>query len=202
MLIAIYSGSFNPIHLGHTELCRYMARHRPCGIDAIRLLVTPRNPLKPHAEMASDDQRLAMARLASEDIEITEADDFEMTLDPPYYSLRTLESLARKYPQHSFRLVIGADNWLQFDKWRDPGTIISKFGLIVYPRPGYAIDNSAPMPTNVTYLADAPLSDISSTMIRRRIALGQDISNLVPHKVAEYIHTHNLYTPSNTNPHT
>lgn len=194
MLIAVYSGSFNPIHRGHTALCRYMALHRPCGIDAIRLLVTPRNPLKPLVEMASDSDRIAMARLACEDIPLTETDDFEMSLQPPYYTLRTLEALARKYPQHSFRLVIGADNWLTFDRWRDPEKIISRFGLIVYPRPGYIIGSDAKLPDNVTYLAGAPLSDISSTMIRQRIERGRDISNLVPEKTAEYIRQHKLYT--------
>lgn len=193
MLIAIYSGSFNPIHSGHTALCRYMALHRPCGIDAIRLLVTPRNPLKLDAEQADDSQRLAMARLACEQLPATQASDFEMSLPPPYYSLRTLEMLAEKYPQHKFRLVIGADNWINIHKWRDPEKIIEKFGLIIYPRPGFTIEDDANLPPNVEYLAGAPLSDISSTMIRRKIALDEDVSQYLPEKVYRYIITHNLY---------
>lgn len=196
MLTAIYSGSFNPIHRGHTELCRYMAEHRPCGIDAIRLMVTPRNPLKPDAEMASDTQRLAMTRLACADIPLTEASDFEMALNPPYYSLRTLMALSEAYPRQQFRLVIGADNWLSFDKWRDPEEIISRFGLIIYPRPGYTIEEGSISHPNIIFLADAPQTDISSTMIRHDIALGRNIDTLVPESVARYIHTHNLYNNS------
>lgn len=194
MLTAIYSGSFNPIHCGHTELCRYMAEHKPCGIDSIRLMVTPRNPLKPNIEMAPDLQRLEMVRLACQNIPLTEASDFEMSLQPPYFSLRTLKALAEAYPQQRFRLVIGADNWLSFYKWRNPEEIISRFGLIIYPRPGYQIDVESIRHPNIVYLADAPRTDISSTMVRCNIVKGKSISHLVPDNVARYIENHHLYT--------
>ncbi len=117
--------------------------------------------------MASDEQRLEMARLAVADIPGIEVSDFEFSLPRPSYSWLTLTELQKAYPQHSFRLIIGADNWADFDRWRNPDLIRERFGLIVYPRPGEII---ADPPRGVTVLQGAPQMDISSTRIRALFA--------------------------------
>nr|MDE6341694.1 adenylyltransferase/cytidyltransferase family protein [Muribaculaceae bacterium] len=100
MNIGIFGGSFDPIHNGHINLARYALHH--AGLDAVWLMVSPRNPLKLHGPVASDTQRLEMARIAVEDITGIEVSDFEFNLPRPSYSWLTLTELQKAYPQHSF----------------------------------------------------------------------------------------------------
>lgn len=192
MQIAIYSGSFNPIHNGHTQLAAYIAQSPTIPADKVLLTVTPRNPLKSDAVTASDLHRLEMARIACRGLQGVEVSDFEMHLPQPWYTCRTLDTLARTYPHHRFRLVIGADNWHTFHLWRNPRHIISRFGLLIYPRPGFDID-PATLPPEAIYLPDAPQADISSTIIRQSISTATDSSRMLHPAVAHYITSHNLY---------
>ena len=78
------------------------------------------------------------------------------------------------YPDRLFTLVIGADNWLAFKDWKKPDEILSHHRILVYPRPGYAVE-TASLPPGVK-LTDTPLIDISSTELRRLISQGDDAS--------------------------
>ncbi len=93
MKIGIFGGSFDPVHLGHINLARYALGH--AGLDAVWLMVSPRNPLKEHGPLASDEQRLEMARLAVADIPGIEVSDFEFSLPRPSYSWLTLTELKK-----------------------------------------------------------------------------------------------------------
>lgn len=114
----------------------------------------------------------------------------EMDMPQPNYTINTLQRLSGEYPDCRFRLVIGSDNWAQFNRWRSYQEIISDYGLIVYPRPGFPI--TRPMPDNVTAI-EAPLIDISSTLIRQMRLQGLNVQYLVPQRVNAYIEAHHLY---------
>lgn len=195
MTIGIYSGSFDPIHTGHAILANYIARAG--AADEVWILVTPHNPIKPHEAMASDAHRMAMARLVAARSEGVKASDFELRLPRPTYSYRTLRALAAAYPQHQFRIIVGADNYVSFHRWRDAERIRAEFGIIVYPRPGVEIEAAA-LPPNVVYLAEAPRVEISSTQVRELLAKRCRVDFLVPCPVADYIREHALYVPSNS----
>lgn len=188
--IAIYSGSFNPIHLGHAMLADYIAKTDV--VDEVWLMVTPLNPLKQGQKMENDAHRLAMARLATKHIECVEASDFEFSLPQPTFTYATLCRLSETYPDCEFRLVIGSDNWLIFEKWRNWQEIIDEFGLLVYPRPGYDVDDST-LPKNVRLLSKAPVADISSTEIRSALANDGDTTTMLHPAVKDYIISHDLY---------
>ena len=111
MNIAVYSGSFDPIHTGHAMLASYCAQYCD-GIDQVWLMVSPQNPLKPVTTTAGERQRLDMARLVAEGCNGVYASDFETGLPRPSYTYHTLCALRRQMPQHHFRLMIGSDNWL------------------------------------------------------------------------------------------
>ena len=164
--IGIFGGSFNPIHCGHIALAREtMRRH---GLDEIWLMVSPQNPLKRQADLLSDDERLRLARKALEGVEGIRACDFEFGLPRPSYTWNTLEALRMAHPDCRFSLIIGGDNWLHFDRWYRADDIRTHYPIIVYPRRGSS-----------TRL-DAPLFDVSSTEIRRRVSAGESIDGLVP----------------------
>ncbi|MBD5231064.1 MAG: nicotinate (nicotinamide) nucleotide adenylyltransferase [Bacteroidales bacterium] len=191
MNVAVYSGSFDPVHIGHQALARYVVSN-VAGIDRLLLLVTPHNPLKPLATSAPFADRLAMCQLALSNIPEAEASDFEDKLPAPHFTYHTLCALRRTFPHDRFTLLIGSDNWLIFSKWRDHDKILSEFELLIYPRPGYEID-PATLPPGVRFLADAPTTDLASTALRERLQEGLLVNNLLPEGVDSYISKHNLY---------
>lgn len=196
MKIGIFGGSFDPIHIGHIHLAEYALEHS--DLDQLWLMVSPRNPLKPQGPIASDSQRLEMARLAVSNVPGIEVSDFEFNLPIPSYTYLTLSQLQKAYPEHQFSLLIGGDNWANFRQWRFPDEIIRNFGLIVYPRPGETI----PDPTEgVTILQGAPQMPVSSTAIRSLLQETSSSSSgnnsllgkLLPIPVLDYIRNNQLY---------
>lgn len=166
MRTGIYGGSFNPIHAAHLSLARSLINQGL--LDELWYVVSPQNPFKQQAtDLLPDEARLQLTRLAVADEPGIRVSDVEMHLPRPSYMANTLAVLREKYPDREFILVIGADNWLAFERWYHWQEILAQHSLIVYPRPGYPIDAST-LPPNVT-LASTPLIDISSTEIRRKI---------------------------------
>ena len=164
----IYGGSFNPIHEGHVALARALAESGL--VDEMWLMVSPQNPFKVDAQLLNDEERLRLARLAVRDVPGVEICDREFSMPRPSYMYNTLQALSSEHPDREFVLVIGADNWERFPKWYRSEDILSAYRIIVYPRPGYTLQD---VPEGVT-IADTPLLDISSTEIRRRIAFEPD----------------------------
>ncbi|MDE6291491.1 MAG: nicotinate-nicotinamide nucleotide adenylyltransferase, partial [Muribaculaceae bacterium] len=108
MKVGIFGGSFDPIHMGHISLARYVLDHTE--LDEVWLMVSPLNPLKPQGYVATDEERLTMARLAVDDIAGIKVSDFEFSLPIPSYTYNTLSKLKEAYPDIDFRLIIGGDN--------------------------------------------------------------------------------------------
>lgn len=186
----VYGGSFDPVHSGHRALAEYVSALPE--VSGMLLLVTPQNPLKPEATRAPEADRLAMTALALQGIPEAQASDFEASLPQPHFTYATLKALSEKFPEKQFRLLIGSDNWLIFDRWRCSRQIIEEFGVMIYPRPGYPID-ACSLPPGVTFLPEAPQTDVSSTEIRDLLSRGEDPNNLMPPGVYNYIKKHHLY---------
>lgn len=164
LVTGIYGGSFNPIHEGHLRLAKALAESGL--VDEMWLLVSPQNPFKVDANLLDDEERLHLARLAVDDVPGVEVCDREFSLPRPSYMYNTLKALSKEHPNREFVLVIGADNWERFSDWYRSKSILAKYRIIIYPRPGYDLQK---VPRKVT-IADTPLIDISSTEIRRRIS--------------------------------
>lgn len=184
MRIAIFSGSFNPIHNGHLAIADEVLSQG--AADELWLLVSPQNPLKKNTNLYPEQERLGMVQLAVEDKPRMKVSDFEFHLPRPTYTIHTLQSLRSTYSGHQFVLLIGGDNLNIFHKWFDYQRIIDEFGLIVYPRPGFQPD--AINYANTTIIT-APLLDISATEIREKLANGESIAGMVPEKVESYLNT-------------
>ena len=132
MKVGIFGGSFNPIHTGHAIIASHIMRHG--GLDQLWLMVSPQNPLKQSHELASEVDRLRMTELVSRHINGVITSAFEFQLPRPSYTIDTLNALQQKFPQHEFHLVIGADNWAEWDRWRAHDEIVERFHVLVYPR--------------------------------------------------------------------
>ena len=189
MNIGIFSGSFNPIHMGHLMLASYMVEY--ADLDEVWLLVSPHNPLRERVSPDEDIHRCRMVQHAIENKPRIRFCDIEFSLPQPSYTCNTLDTLSRKYPQHSFSLIIGADNWHIFDRWRNYQEIIDRYNVCIYPRQGYDITPDT-LPGNVRYVP-APIIELSSTWIREGIAEGKDMSSFLPDGVFRYIKQNGLY---------
>lgn len=189
MRIGVLGGSFNPVHIGHMMLASYLKQFE--GFDEIWLMLSPLNPLKANsAELIPDVVRLRMLDIALKDADGIKVSDIELSMPRPSYTINTLRYLAKRYPRHSFKLIIGADNWKIFSQWKDAQIIIDDFGVMVYPRPGYPLSTIYDVGVEVV---KAPTADISSSFIRSSIARGKDMNYFLPAGVYDYIKSNNLY---------
>ena len=186
----IFSGSFNPIHMGHLMLAGYISAFT--HVEEVWFVVTPHNPLKVKESLLPDNIRLEMTRLALEDYDNIKVSDVEFHMPRPSYTIDTLNALAQEHPDRRFSLIIGGDNWSLFDKWKDYEQIIENYQILIYPRPGENIRIPKKLGKSVQ-LVNAPEVEISSPFIRRATAEGKEVRAFLPPKVYDYIQQNQLY---------
>lgn len=167
----IFGGSYNPIHIGHLALANYLCEYGE--VDEVWFLVSPQNPFKQQQNLLDDQSRLRLVEASVAGYPHFHASDFEFSLPKPSYTVHTLERLREAYPERDFYLIIGADNWAAFDRWKDPQVILAHHHLLVYPRRGYEIDKDN-LPERVKAV-ETPLLEVSSTFIRQCLKEGKDI---------------------------
>ena len=117
MHIGLFFGSFNPIHIGHMAIANYMVEFT--DMEQLWFVVSPQNPLKEKKTLLGQNQRLYMVNVAVEDYPKFKSSNIEFDLPQPSYTVNTLAHLKEKYPQHTFSLIIGQDNLVTFDKWKN-----------------------------------------------------------------------------------
>ena len=181
MNIAVYSGSFNPLHIGHLAIMKHMTDE--AGYDYVYLVVSPKNPLKDGISSDSGRKRYEAAVEAvcrHPELKVW-VDDIELEMPEPHYTIRTLDSLQEREPENSFTLVMGADNLADIRRWKDYRRILKDYGVAVFPRNGFELktvkaDLIDEDPEYRIRLLEAEMVDISSTIIRNAIASGEDAS--------------------------
>lgn len=179
--IGIYSGSFNPIHIGHLALANYLCEYE--DFDEIWFVVTPANPWKEEENLLPDELRYELVQLAVEDYPRFKVSDYEFHLPHPSYTINTLDGMKKDFPDCCFSLIIGADNWARFERWKGAKDILEGYEIYVYPRPHYLLDQQAKHPASVHHILNTPLFDISSTFIRKSIEEGHDVRFFMMPKV-------------------
>ena len=181
MNVAVYSGSFNPLHIGHEAIIRYLTAE--AGFDTVYLVVTPQNPFKEKHSHPTGRERYDAAVAAVKrhpDLKVKVL-DIELDMPSPQYTINTLDALQAAEPGNCFTLIIGADNLERFGGWRFHERILLDYGVAVFPRRGYhrGYAKARLLKENPAYriqLLKAPNVDISSTQIREGLAEGKDMS--------------------------
>ena len=168
MKIGLFFGSFNPIHLGHTRLVRYILEHT--DLEQIWLVLSPNNPLKDTA-LRNEKNILPCDR--------------EFTLPKPNYTVNTLRALSAEHPLDDFTLIMGSDNMALFDRWREYEFILEHYPILVYPREGDDLEMLKKRFPEMKVI-EAPLFRISATEIREQLRQGKTSPWLAP-EVAEML---------------
>lgn len=189
--IGLFFGTFNPIHIGHLALANYILEHS--DLQELWLIVTPHNPHKVKKTLLDDYQRLHMVHLATDEYPKLKPSSIEFSLPQPSYTVNTLAHLKEKYPEKAFTIIMGEDNLKSLPKWKNYQVILEDYTVMVYPRiaPGEVAPALINHPNIIKI--NAPIIEISSTMIRDGIAAGKDLRYFLHHKVFEYIEEMGFY---------
>jgi nicotinate-nucleotide adenylyltransferase len=190
MNIALFFGSFNPIHNGHLAIARFLKQKNL--FDQIWMVVSPNNPLKEKEELAPENDRFEMVKLAIKNEPFLHACDVEFSLPSPSYTINTLNYLENQHPNDQFCLILGTDNINNFHRWKNYEEILNKYPIYVYPRDHENITHPIKHP-HIIYMDDAPLLPVSATEIRSLLKQQKMVTEYLPTSVIQYIENKKLY---------
>lgn len=196
--IGILGGTFDPVHMAHVVLGR--AAVTEAGLSKLIVMPAYIQPFKQGKRVTDDEHRLAMARLAFEDVENAEISTFETDRMRVSYTYDTLTELKKIYPEKELFFITGADSFMSVDTWYKGIDLLQNFSFIVSVRPGCGetelnakiLEYKEKYGTNIIKLSST-MPDISSSMIRENYREGEPVTGLIPEKVERYIAEHGLY---------
>lgn len=191
MKIGLFFGSFNPIHIGHLVIADSIVQNTE--LDEVCFIVSPQNPFKQKKSLLHEFDRYDLVDKAIKGNESLSVSDIEFGLPKPSYTIDTLIHLHEKYPNREFSIIMGADNLTNFHKWKNVNQILELCEVYVYPRPFADLPIKDYQNHEKIHHVDAPIMEISATMIRKRIQEEKSIKYLVPDLAIEYILTKKLY---------
>lgn len=188
--IALYGGSFDPIHLGHLLVAQ--AAQEELQLSRLFFLPAAQSPFKPQQPPTAAADRLRLLRLALAGHQGYEVDDQEIRRGGISYSIDTVRNYLARYPGHDLYYLIGADHVPTLPKWREAAALAEAITFLVIPRPGASLDLPSGGPFRFRVLSGFPLR-VSSSEIRERVRGGKSIRHLVPDPVEEAIRNKRLY---------
>jgi nicotinate-nucleotide adenylyltransferase len=208
--LGILGGTFDPIHVGHLDAAQ--AASAALALDEVVLIPAHDQPLRVSEPRATVYHRFALAALAVEDRPAWRVSDMELVRQGRSYTEQTLRALhACGWRASQLFFILGTDAFAGIASWQGYPGVLDLAHFVVIARPGVTIDEAdarvpelrsrtSPPPGDETiegpariFLVHAHTHDVSSTMIRERLASGLPIDDLVPPRVARHIQRHHLY---------
>ena len=191
MKVGIFGGTFNPPHMGH--LITLESVRDQLKFDEVLFVPSSHPPNKPHSALASGHDRFEMTSLALRGNSSFKVSDIELRRRGFSYTVDTLKQLATEYSGAELYFIMGADNYSEFESWKNPQEILTYADIVVMSRPGWDTASGKNIFSRSIQFLNVPLIGISGTDVRRRIKLGRSVRYLVPGAVEEYIFQRNLY---------
>lgn len=189
--VGLYFGTFNPIHVGHLIIANHMVENS--DLDEIWMVVTPHNPFKKKSSLLGNHHRYELVYKATEKYPKIKASDIEFKLPQPNYTAHTLAHISDQFKNKEFCLIMGEDNLKSFHKWKNFETILEHHQLYVYPRVSEELLETSLDQHPKIHKVEAPIIQISSTMIRKGIKEGKNIQPMLTKEVWNYIDEMNFY---------
>ena len=196
--IGIMGGTFNPIHMGHLLLAQWAMDFQK--LEEIWFIPTGCSYMKENSDNITALERLQMTGLAVNNNPFMKVLDLEVKREGYTYTYETMEELHNRYPEYHFYFIFGADCLFSIEKWKFPERIFANCSIIAAVRENcdLSLMKNKIEELRAQYQADIVLLpflqlEISSTMIRERVAMGQSIRYLVPDEVISYIEEKGLY---------
>jgi nicotinate-nucleotide adenylyltransferase len=214
--IALYGGTFDPVHLGHLEVAREVSEL--FEIEKVLFIPAQVAPHKFGRSVTAPLHRYAMLALATQDDPRLSISTFEIEAPGRRYTVDTLDHFISVFGDSELFFIMGADSWAEITTWREWQRLLTMVNHVVVTRPGYELDgpavvkdhivdmrskNSASVDTSESetkiYLTDVVMKDISATQIRSYAAEGrfEELAQLVPVPVANYIQKYAIYQEAN-----
>lgn len=199
--VALYGGSFNPVHLGHLIISRSIAEALDVG--EVVLLPSHAPPHKLAQGLAKTEHRMEMVRLAVAGDPLFRVSDHDATCEGPSYTVKTIEHFRSQLPdQTEIVWIVGADSLLELHTWYEVAMLVDSCRIVTANRPGSPLASLKELTQMIGEektrrllddVIDTPHIDISSTQIRNRVKENRPIRYFVPPNVEEYIRQHGLY---------
>ena len=189
--VGLFGGSFDPVHNAHVALAATALEQ--LRLDELRWIPVGR-PWQKARRLADAADREAMVRLAIAGEPRFVLDRVELRRRGPTFTLETVRELVAAEPGNQWFLILGQDQYASLHTWRDWRELLDLVTLAIANRPGAARAVNPQIAKAEHQVVELPMMDVSSTEIRRRVAEGESIADLVPDAVARYIGQHRLYS--------
>jgi len=189
--IALYGGTFDPIHLGHLEIGRRVSQL--FEIEKVLFIPAQMAPHKIGRPVTEPIHRYAMLALATQDDPRLAISTFELDAPDRRYTVDTVQHFQRALGDDvELFFIMGADSWSEITTWREWERLLTLINYIVVTRPGYE-PGTAHAPN--IFFTDVVMNDVSATNIRRLAREGrmEELAGLVPGPVLEYIKKYGIY---------
>lgn len=188
--IGFFGGAFDPVHQAHLHLANHALI--TLSLDQVIFMPSGGQPYyKFSHQPALPEHRFAMIQAAVQGFPQFTVSDYEISQNNFCYTIDTLRHFKKVYPPSTTIILLAGEDWRQkIPEWKDGKQLLREFQVAFFSRPG--VDANKADEESGTVI-NMPEMNISSTMIRERLQSGQDIQDLVPQAVYEYIQQHGLY---------
>jgi nicotinate-nucleotide adenylyltransferase len=201
--MALYGGSFNPIHIGHLITARAIAEH--LGLSRVFFVPSARPPHKWSHELASPAHRLEMVRLAIQGEPGFGVTDVELRQPRLTYPIQSIELFRQELGVSAeLHWVVGGDTLRELPSWYRLGDMLELCRLVIAARPGFQLPDMSALSGILreeqieelrSCVVPSPQIEVSATVIRQRVRERRSIRHFVPDAVCDYIDEQGLYLP-------
>ena len=201
MRVALFGGTFDPVHRGHLVIAAAAAN--AFGLERVVFAPTGKQPLKAEAATASFEDRMKMVELAVRDTDARFAvSDMDRPREDgaPNFTVDLLDRMRRERPSDELYAISGADSFLTLRRWKDPERLLALAEWVVVSRPGFLLGNEELARLELTeaqqgrvHVLSNVKEEVSATELRSRLAAGEECGDLLPGAVETYIRERGLY---------
>jgi nicotinate-nucleotide adenylyltransferase len=182
MRVGLFFGTFNPIHVGHLLIAQSALNSG--HVDKVWFIVSPNSPDKDYNKLLHEFDRFDLVYEATRDHPDFKVLDIEFHLPKPSYTYLTLRKLKSDYPENTFFILMGSDNFKNLSRWKNVEEIRQSVRFLVYPRPGQMPEIQE---DELVQWIDAPLMEISATAIRHLLKGKGSARYLIPEPALKLI---------------